>query len=357
MFKYLKKIKIEGEYKSPSLIRKKVNSNYFFAQGNTLFRNGGDSIVEKFEKAISLYYVNSKFLIIYENDTNHLFDIENNSFVECKFRSEVAIENNFESRYISVLQINNNETFCGVFDTESNDYLFKKYDFMLNLKIIERDFFLGEKNNVIYRLRSNGMIFWEYNLNQLEVQPNWKKNGSDKFVSFLGVVNNLLFILSKANRIVVLDVSSGSFVKIIYSDSFPNLSNAFIHPENNYLYCLSSSFVSIDTIKLQIETVKPISNDIKNPNDNVELYNIKSSSFQGDFISFTSYTRFRSGFAKWIGLYSYTNEEIIWHHELLTTNDQVSFPAFESPQLVGRKLYVLDTDNMLHIMEKTSSNE
>ncbi|HEY1192753.1 hypothetical protein [Flavobacterium sp.] len=200
-------------------------------------------------------------------------------------------------------------------------------------------------NEFITCYSDKNQLSWQHDLSKLNSQI------SDKFHKFLGIAHDKLFVLSEQNRIIVLDINNGSILKSIHSEEFPDMTDSFMHPESLNIYCLSNTFVKVNSKSLEIETLKKITKEKINPETNTNLYGIKDSSYQDKYISFTSYTSFKSGHAKWIGLFDYNIEEIVWHYELLDETNSVTILAFESPQLAGDKLYVLDSENTLHILE------
>lgn len=200
---------------------------------------------------------------------------------------------------------------------------------------------------------NNGKRMWEYDICSTY---NENKISQIKFHKFLGITNEKLFILTDRSDLVIINILDGHLIKILNNDEISLNKEAFMHPITKHIYNLASFFVKLNTETLEVEIKKKIVQEKTYNNPSPILYGIKKSSLQGEYISFTSFTKERSGFAKWIGLYDYTKEELVWHHELLPAEGQLSIPAFEYPKLADNKLYILDTENTLHVFEK-SSNE
>lgn len=356
MFTLSSAIKIKGDYRSPSIIRLKMNDFYFLANKYDLLKisNLGIEFVQKFESEISLIYINDNYFIIESSEDRFGYEIKKNIIFRHDFiEANNIFENEFSSKFIQFYRMDGDEDYQGIYDLEDNIIIFKVEKLLLNLKVIG-DVFFGENSNQIVRLNKKCSIVWQHDLSHLGVHPDKLDSRADGFSRFLGIANNNVFILSNANRIVVLDLTDGTLIKVLNHDSdlLPNMRNAFIHPEDKYIYCLGDAFVKINTETLLIERNLKVAEENYDPNVNTILYGIYSSSHQGNFISFASYTRHRIGFAKWIGLFDYRKEQVVWHYELLPAEGQLSIPAGETPHLAGKKLYVLDTDNTLHILEQ-----
>ena len=179
------------------------------------------------------------------------------------------------------------------------------------------------------------------------------ENERNEIVKIIGSNKSYMFICLSNNSILVLNKETGQEIDLIDVYGI-ELQNIFLHPKDGYIYCLSHSFLKINTETLEVEEKKEIATYNAASDSVNNLYGIRSSSYQGDYISFTSFTSRRAGEAKWIGLFDYKKGEIAWHHELLEDGDDAYIPPGETPQLANGKLYVLDSNNTLHILDNIS---
>ena len=127
----------------------------------------------------------------------------------------------------------------------------------------------------------------------------------------------------------------------------PNPTDAFIYEEDNNIYSLGAYFIKINTRTLQIESNNLLVDELHN-GDKIK---IRSSSVQGQNISFIA-SFYGTSWVKIIGLFSIVEKKIIWLHELFRKDENKFIPAFNTPQLSGNKLYILDNEKTLYIFEK-----
>ncbi len=323
-----------------------VNPGYQVKDGNVFYTKGNsrrEKVLFVNETQISALKGCGTFFITGNSIVSFFWDI---GIVIFDFQGNIIKQ--FNNYSISSLVINNeyftirdtsNNTYhrvsCTDFNTigvSSINYIFQKNDFGF---IIE--------NNILSAFSiKNGNKIWEHGISsyQLATVP-----------KFLGITNNKIFILLNLVEIIVLNTQDGSLVKTINSDQTFLTVDTFMHPDNHHIYCLHNKFTKINTETLEIEVVKQIVTPATDKNSLNILEGIKSSSFQGKYISFTSFTNLRSGFAKWIGFFDYEIGKIVWHYEVLPSGGQLSFGAGETPKLAADKIYILDTENILHVMK------
>ncbi len=353
MYKILLTYKIKGAYGSPESIRIILNGFCYLIEDSTLLKVKGNSIeiVEFFVSSLNLRRVNEIYFFISEERNNYLYKIQSEEKVATIFfNTHFFSANTFNSDFVYFFKRTPLEKYSGIYNVLEDKIQFRKEN-NIDISILYGDFFFSDTNNLITQFDLNGQELWQHDLSHLGHRSE-RDVRADEFDKFLGVAHKQVFVLSLAGKLVVLNIVTGELVKTL--TDIP-LVDAFIHPHDQHLYCLSGVyFVKINTQTLQIETNKQITEDNFDPNINTILYGIRCSSYQGQYISFTSFTRHRSGLPKWIGLFDYEKEEIVWHYELLPHEGFTTIPAGETPQLVGDKIYVLDSDNTLHILEKES---
>ena len=167
----------------------------------------------------------------------------------------------------------------------------------------------------------------------------------------LGVAHNHLFVLTKDNHISVLNVDDGSLIKTFEwtepvegTTYLPGLSEVFLNPEDQFIYCLGNYLIKIDTGNFEILICRHVSTSF----DAMAGITVKNSSHQGRYISFTGWRDEYAGRGRVIGLFDIQSEEFVWIEEL-----SQFIPAFQTPQLCGDKLYILDIENTLHIFERS----
>lgn len=326
-------------------------------------------------KGVDKYLSNSGGLVYFKNGI--LYDNENIEIASFDFKNCLKIFNYFEGYVVvnardgigyfldnkiakklpySIENINNN-VIC-YYRNDSNEIgIIENDEVVFKTQISSGQFYYYQKrvfdvfDNYFRHLGDKNNSLWNFDYSQLGPQPNWDDHRPDGISKFLGIQNENVFFLSQGGRVVVLDVMTGKLIKIIYSNSFPDMRDAFMHPEDKQIYCLSNWFVKVNTNRLEIESLKEIASYKKNDEEVTILYGIRSSSLQGKLISFTSFTNRRAGEAKWIGLFDYEKEEIVWHCELLQDDDGLYIPPSETPQLTNEKLCVMDSDKTLYILE------
>jgi len=194
-------------------------------------------------------------------------------------------------------------------------------------------------------LKSNfeSEVLWEYDI---------LETCNDKTHFLLGVAHNHLFVLTKGNRIIVLNVDDGSLIKTFEwtepvdgTTYLPGLKEAFLNPEDECIYCLGNYFIKIDTQRLEVLTCRHVSTSF----DEMAGITVKNSTLQGRYISFTGWREGYAGRGRMIGLFDIQSEEFVWIDDL-----SQFIPAFQTPQLAGNRLYILDIENTLHIFERDS---
>ncbi len=316
---------------------------YYLKEGNLVSFNKNPEVLLPIENAESLIEFKGKFLIL--DDLDEIFDVYDTATKKSIFFSlgNIAIEGVDNS---SLLFYTNDEPrsygyadLTGIqFITNISHGILKRFD----NNIFDLD------DSFIRLYDSSNSFKWQFNFADIGS----KNNVLFEYLKFIGVAYDKVFILTKNCHLVVLNNTDGTLFEILYSKETFLCEDAFMHPEGKYIYNLGSYFVKINTETLKVETQKKFLEEKTADNPSPILYGIKNSSLQEEYISFTSFTKERFGFAKWVGLYDYSKEEVVWHHELLPVEGQLSIPAFEYPKLACDKLYVLDTEDTLHIFEK-----
>ena len=217
--------------------------------------------------------------------------------------------------------------------------------------------------NSIYQYYNNSIIkydftrkeIWKHKLSYLgflEGRTDQKKN---EFKKIIGIAHNNLWVLGKSGSLIAINTETGVLTKTFeWEDEYvdgkryhPNPTDAFIYEEDNNIYSLGAYFIKINTRTLQIESNNLLVDELHN-GDKIK---IRSSSVQGQNISFIA-SFYGTSWVKIIGLFSIAEKKIIWLHELFRKDENKFIPAFNTPQLSGNKLYILDNEKTLYIFEK-----
>ena len=220
-------------------------------------------------------------------------------------------------------------------------------------------------NNLLMYSFSNNTLFFPVDANSIgiydfenEVQQQISTEVNLSNSKFLGAIHDRLFILTKEHRIIVLDTIHGDLLKtfewqpeIINGEKFkPYPTEIFMHPVDKYLYCLRNYFLKINTETLEIEKQE----FIRGKDPNFPDLMIRNSSYQGDYIAYAGMTPEYHAM-KYIGLFDYRKEEFVWSTQLIPDKSNAFITASTTPQLAGNKLYCLDSENTLHVLEREIS--
>lgn len=73
---------------------------------------------------------------------------------------------------------------------------------------------------------------------------------------------------------------------------------------------------------------------------------------KGDFLYFRAVDNTLGGFHSAIGAFDIIEKQISWHHTLKDMFESGGFIKNDQPKVSGNKIYVLDSKNTLHILDR-----
>lgn len=193
-----------------------------------------------------------------------------------------------------------------------------------------------------------GNFLWHYDLSQLGAFM-FRSEGERSYEvqSFIGVVDNILWIEISNCNILLLDVDTGKLIKRLdYNGIGVGTGNYILDEENNRIVCLSSS--KLHHINLQTTEIKLIK-DYKNE-EKAESWTFGRKTLNNNKIYFTG-SKGNDGnifFNKRIGVMDANSGEVLWGEKL----DLPVSKGLDTPQVSEDKLYVLATNGDLYIFEK-----
>ncbi|OWP74055.1 hypothetical protein [Flavobacterium oreochromis] len=250
---------------------------------------------------------------------------------------------------------------------KTNPRVYGIFDFEKSKQLIEIEQFLGRDifnkfiisnstvNSMIFQNReiTNKKILW--NLDS-SILGNYFKLGDGEvpveIFKFLGILENHLIAVCTDSSLLKIDIETGKIIKRFHIELFKNSSNEHVAQynyikliNNRLIYFKNGCFVEYDLIEEKIIIEFDISENLKNENliDNAPDFVLENNLLYYFISGFGSFSR------PSLVILDINLQKITW--SFIYENDNVTFREFKKND---RNLFALDSENVLHIFEKTS---
>lgn len=235
-----------------------------------------------------------------------------------------------------------------------------KFQFDYSFPIIANELYFFQKNdNVVCFKEYTETTLWQYSVADL---------GAEKMSKILGVFGETLVVVCEMPHPTIkgilielylgIDIQSGQLVWQTQEIILPNGETDYMGANQNRwqwlesattLYALAGrNYFEFDTQTGQIN----IPTDIYQQLLGRHLDSIQSNSMEGDFLYFRAVVNTLGGFHSAIGAFNIIEKQITWHHTPKDMFESGGFIKNDQPKVSGNKIYVLDSQNTLHIFER-----
>jgi hypothetical protein len=271
------------------------------------------------------------------DDTNLIFS--DSTIGLAKFESKFTILTKRDSKIVKYL-----------FNLETQEIIkeIKKLDYWLNLEEcinidFERGNYLVTKENL-----DTHEIIWSYDLRDLDKFKYMGEEAFDSCLKIIGNTTNELWLATKANRLLVLDLHSGEMIHLFEFEPYGYYAPTarFASLVNDTIVMFHGSMSIIDCKTKAILTYKtPM--DLGDDFSNFEVED--ASQVQGDYVTFIATKKGSQHMKTLIGIFDYKNQKLAWLHEF-PHDEKVSIS--NPPVIEGNRLYALSYGHVLHVFEK-----
>jgi hypothetical protein len=191
-------------------------------------------------------------------------------------------------------------------------------------------------------------IIWSYDLRDLDKFNYMGEEAYDSCLKIIGNTTNELWVATKANRILVLDLYSGEMIHLLEFEPYGYYAPTarFASLVNDTIVIFHGSLTIIDCKTKAILTYKtPM--DLWDDFSNFEVED--ASQVQGDYLTFIATKKGSKYMKTMIGIFDYKNQKLAWLHEF-PFNEKVSI---SNPSAIkGNRLYALSYAHVLPVFEK-----
>jgi hypothetical protein len=206
-------------------------------------------------------------------------------------------------------------------------------------------FFVNKKEEVVLFSLPTETTLWQYSVAKL---------GADKVSRILGVFGQVLVVVCKMPKnpipiLVGLNITDGSKLFTVQLPLYQMNNNLFFYEANNSIVSIIDEYLwefSLSTFQVIREKYLP---EVFNTEDvHIQVY---LATLQGDSIYFAASEFGKSMSSAIVGIFDLKKEHLIDYIDL-KPNGKFCMGGNSCPQVSGNKIYVLDTKNTLHILER-----
>lgn len=322
--------------------------NLYYDNGTALF--GKNGLI--FEKIIG-HDVSEDFIFAFETINGktytHLLNDKINDFFEFPFSA--TLTNSKFGIYWSDFNLEDFSVSQNLFDIEKKMFIKKlKGTEKKSLELLVGDsiYFQDLKRISVgsFHLPTETTL-WQYSVADL---------GAEKVSKILGVFGQTLAVVGKMpvypeHILIGIDINDG---KLRWSVNLPQSlmhSNLFYYEQNNSIISLRRNFLwefSLSSMEVIREKQLPETFKYNSLNVQVEL-----ASLYGDLIYFAGKDLENVRPSALVGVFDLKTEKLVDVHDL-QSDGKFTVGGNSRPQVSGNKIYVQDTKNTLHILERES---
>lgn len=325
-------------------------------------------------KKTNILELNSEILLLLES--NNLFQEICNSN-NCLFANDIygnglIINDNFKQYDgIFIIRIIDNEFFLGEKENKTIKYNYLTNQIVSSIEIrifkylyLSEDVIFSKKNSQIekYSLdQINGALLWQTDISQIgKYIPFLEEEERDGEVDqFVGVWSNELIVLLKGGKFIGIDVETGNInweqnrvqnnkTSNTIDFNFGEPYHPFLNEEKGMIYILQGeAFIEFD-LKTKIATYTWSSLEVTSEN----YVFIRQSRLFDNKILFSAFRKGKQGHDDTIGIFDIEKKEIIWQYTFDFEKDNFIPNSQNSIQMNDTSVYVLDWKGTLHIFEK-----
>lgn len=217
-----------------------------------------------------------------------------------------------------------------------------------NGDLIGNSYYYIDENQIIHSFHiPTEITLWQYPVADL---------GAEKVSKIIGVFGQTLVVVCKMpvypeHILIGIDIKNG---KLLWSVNLPQYlmhSNLFYYEQNNSIISLRRNFLwefSLSSMEVLREKQLPETFKYNSLNVQVEL-----ASLFGDFIYFAGKDLENVRPSALVGVFDLKTEKLVDVHDL-QSDGTFTVGGNSRPQVSGNKIYVQDTKNTLHILERES---
>jgi hypothetical protein len=191
-------------------------------------------------------------------------------------------------------------------------------------------------------------VIWSFDLRELDKFNHQGQSVFDSCLKIIGNTTNELWLATKANRLLVLDLYSGEMIHLFEFEPYGYYAPTarFASLVNDTIVMFHGSLTIIDCKTKDILTYKtPM--DLGDDFSNFEVED--ASQVQGDYATFIATKKGSQYMKTMIGIFDYKNQKLAWLHEF-PHEEKVSIS--NPPIIEGNRLYALSYGHVLHVFEK-----
>lgn len=339
----MKKILIEKDIQSFFVFE----NSLIFLKNKNIFQDEKLILIE-----IESFGIKNEFVFFHKHENDNLVSIQlnhNNELVIHNYPidAEICFENN---------------AFLGLnYDRLSKTYEYFCYN-LLNKTIKKVNNFNSNSIHhkvcfpyIIYKTKNQFDIgsyhlptettLWQYSVTDL---------GAEKVSKILGVFGQTLVVVCEMpvypeHILIGIDINDGKLLWSVNLSQYLMHSNLFYHEQNNSIISLRRNFLwefSLSSMEVIREKQLPETFNYKSLNVQVEL-----ASLYGDLIYFAGKDLENIRPSALVGVFDLKTEKLVDVHDL-QSDGTFTVGGNSRPQVSGNKIYVQDTKNTLHILER-----
>lgn len=266
---------------------------------------------------------------------------------------------NIENGRLLFMNYENNIEYIGGYDINSSSILWQtenKNRFTLLLS--NEKFFSRDTIESSFYCESilSGERFWTFDLKSLPKYVHYEGDKTEEITKVIGVFNKLVWLSTKGNCIISLDIESGdlrNFIewKVDENTVSPDAHSALLHYEKGEIHILNTDYYTI----ISAETGKVILNvkQIEFSNE-LPLYRRFFTRLYGDLMCFSCHLK--STGKDFIGIFNIANQKLEWIYEMqlefIKGKGMAFLPPSSIPQISNNKLFIMDSEGVIYIFEK-----
>lgn len=231
-----------------------------------------------------------------------------------------------------------------LFDLRTRQTIWEK-DFLLKTLYADNSIVVGFEgrafSTVFLYNAETGEERWSFHLTAL---PSFLYQGepiTDYVTRLIGVNENTIWLCTKGNRIVGIDINSGAmvhFVEWVKEDFVPRSAEANLNEDGTLIYLLSEFFCIINASNGNIIRKEKI--------PALKDYRVVNTAYKNNYIYFSACMR-ASGQTRFIGIFDVVNQNVLWFYDMGFDN-RAFLPAGKVPQPVGDNLFIIDSEHILY---------
>jgi len=304
---------------------------------------------QTYKEEYASYKISKKGNRIYTLSGDGIVNIWQNEKLSLKIQNAKILEN---TELLCIYKFDNSwNSYYSIVNPYTNELILKDYipyNLYVNEEIIVAyNNFKGE----IKRIKTDTTNIWQFPLSSLGADP-YEPNKNDEISKILGVVYGNLWLTTKAERIVALDVNTGE--KKYQNEGF----GVYLDEKSQNIFSIASNIIEI--INTRTLSIEERFNFLEADPKGIGKYEyVYSPLLQGDYFTFLGRMPNDSDVFR-AGIFDYKARKLVWEHQFISeeeyeqTRNHLLLP--QPLYMSGNKLYIKDFKNNLHIYEKEEPN-